>query len=246
MKGDDRMSLLSECSNEQFISIVENSYSIAECEKKIGYNSYSGSVASLIRGRIQELGLSISHFTKVAGQIRTPDNIFVENSTASQRTLRKYYLIGNYTPYICDICGQPPFWNNQTLTLILDHKNGINTDDRLENLHWVCPNCNQQLPTTGSKNTAYKKEIVKNLCIDCGIEISKGSDRCRTCNGKHRENNVVSRETLKHLIRTVPFTEIGRMYGVSDNAIRKWCDKYNLPKKVSEIKTYSNEQWLEI
>lgn len=47
-------------------------------------------------------------------------------------------------------------WNGKELTLILDHKNGINNDDRLENLHWVCPNYNQQLDTTGSKNRAYK------------------------------------------------------------------------------------------
>ena len=42
-----------------------------------------------------------------------------------------------------------PIWQGKPLTLILDHKNGNNRDNRLENLHWVCPNCNQQLPTTG-------------------------------------------------------------------------------------------------
>ena len=34
--------------------------------------------------------------------------------------------------------------------------------------------------------------------------------------------------------------------GVSDNAIRKWCDSYNLPRKVSDIKKYTNEEWNEI
>jgi hypothetical protein len=45
------------------------------------------------------------------------------------------------------------------------------------------------------------------------------------------------------LIRTTPFTQIGKQFNVSDNAIRKWCDKYDLPRKSSEIKKYSNNEW---
>ena len=62
-------------------------------------------------------------------------------------------------------------------------------------------------------------------------------------------NRVVerpNRETLKELIRTTPFTVIGRMYGVTDNAIRKWCKAEKLPFKSTEIKKYTDEQWLEI
>ena len=48
---------------------------------------------------------------------------------------------------------------------------------------------------------------------------------------------------LKELIRTTPFTQIGKMYNVSDNTIRKWCDKYNLPRKATEIKAYQDAEW---
>jgi hypothetical protein len=34
--------------------------------------------------------------------------------------------------------------------------------------------------------------------------------------------------------------------GVTDNAVRKWCDKYKLPRKVSEIKNYTDEEWEKI
>ena len=73
---------------------------------------------------------------------RQENNVFIENSTASQATLRRWYLKGEYTPYVCSICGQEPLWCGKELTLILDHINGKNHDDRLENLRWVCPNCN--------------------------------------------------------------------------------------------------------
>ena len=56
----------------------------------------------------------------------------------------------------------------------------------------------------------------------------------------------ITRDELKDLIRSTPFTQIGIKFGVSDNAIRKWCDKFNLPRKVSEIKQYSDEEWSKI
>ena len=36
------------------------------------------------------------------------------------------------------------------------------------------------------------------------------------------------------------------IYNVSDNAIHKWCDKYDLSRKSSEIKKFSDEEWLKI
>ena len=162
--------------------------------------------------------------------------------------MREWYKKGNYSTYICDICGQEPVWKDKPLTLILDHKNGINNDDRLENLHWVCPNCNAQLDTTNGKNIKHGVHKI-NTCIDCGKIIGRKSIRCIECENKHRileEVQQVSREELKSLIRIMPFTQIGTKFGVSDNAVRKWCDKYKLPRKVKEIKSYSDEEWLKI
>ena len=56
----------------------------------------------------------------------------------------------------------------------------------------------------------------------------------------------VDRQTLKDLIRTTPFLQIGTMFMVSDNAIRKWCEKFNLPKTKKEINSYSDEEWEKI
>lgn len=245
------MSKLYDFSDEDFTKIVKESNSFRELSRKLGYNSHSGDLMNMLKNRISKLNLDISHFlTYGKNRIeRTEENIFIENSTASQKTLRQWYKKGNYTPYICSICGQEPIWQGKELTLILDHINGHNKDDRLENLRWVCPNCNQQLPTTNGKNIAYK-EKVKNYCIDCGKEISRGSLRCIECAAKKRtvplENMPITREKLKELIRTTPFTKIGEMYQVSDNSVRKWCDKFNLPRKVSDIKKYTDEEWKKI
>lgn len=42
---------------------------------------------------------------------------------------------------------------------------------------------------------------------------------------------VITKEELNKLIHEKSFVEIGRMYNVSDNAIRKWCKLYGLPFK---------------
>ena len=239
--------LIDTYTDEEFISIVKNSSNMTEIAKKLGYQAHSGANATRIRKRIDELKISTDHFSLGNKRPikRNEENVFIKNSTASQQTLRRWYIKGNYTPYICSICGQEPFWQGKDLTLILDHINGSNHDDRLENLRWVCPNCNQQLDTTNGKN--IKTLNKKYYCIDCGKEISSGSIRCLQCSSKKRvvplEQMPVTREELKELIRTTPFTIIGEKFGVSDNAIRKWCIKFNLPKRVSEIKQYTDKEW---
>lgn len=82
------------------------------------------------------------------------------------------------------------------------------------------------------------------FCIDCGKEITNGSNRCKKCNSIYqRRVERPSKEELKNLIRNFSFIDIGKKYSVSDNAIRKWCKNYNLPFSKREIKSYSKEEW---
>lgn len=92
---------------------------------------------------------------------------------------------------------------------------------------------------------AIKKK--KNFCIDCKTEISLNAIRCQKCKSIYeRKTERPSREELKNLIRKYPFTQLGKKFGVTDNAIRKWCDSYNLPRKSKEIKNYSDKEWEDI
>lgn len=100
-------------------------------------------------------------------------------------------------------------------------------------------------PLHYSKFDPRNPNKARNYCCDCGIEISKGSNRCIKCDGLYRRKELpLTREELKNLIRTTPFTKIGKMFNVTDNSVRKWCDKCNLPRKASEIKKINDQDWL--
>ena len=78
--------------------------------------------------------------------------IMVENSSYPRHRLKARILEENLIEYRCSCCDIGPEWNGKPMPLILDHINGINNDNRLENLRFVCSNCDTQLPTYKSKN----------------------------------------------------------------------------------------------
>lgn len=144
---------LKDFTKEEIIAKVNKCTSLSALARELNYHS-RGAILGTIKNYLLENDIDFSHFTGLpqGRQLRTPENIFIENSTAAQKVLRRHYKEGNYSPYKCAICGQEPFWNGKELSLTLDHINGNNTDDRLENLRWICPNCDRQLDTYGSKN----------------------------------------------------------------------------------------------
>lgn len=87
----------------------------------------------------------------------------------------------------------------------------------------------------------------KHYCIDCGKLISSNAKRCSQCEQLNRRCvDRPTREELKNLIRNKPFTQIAKLYNVSDNAIRKWCMAMDLPIKKSDINKLSDFEWEKI
>lgn len=96
-------------------------------------------------------------------------------------------------------------------------------------------------------NLAYpiREKVTENICPNCGKNFTgKRKYCCEECARLSQQKvERPERNELKKMIRESTFTFIGKKYGVSDNAIRKWCKSMNLPSKSSDIKKYTEEQW---
>ena len=130
----------------------------------------------------------------------------------------------------------------------------------------VCANCHRgihagilNIPNNWQNfyNDDFAKQLLQekqdlqthkiNYCLRCGKQINQQAKYCVECSHLiARKTDRPPREELKKLIRTIPFTQIAKKYGVTDNAIRKWCDTENLPRKKTDIQKYSDEEWTQL
>lgn len=74
-----------------------------------------------------------------------------------------------------------------------------------------------------------REEKKKNFCVDCGCVIYEESTRCIECNSIFlRKTDRPTKETLTKELKETSFTAVGRKYGVTDNAVRKWAVRYGI------------------
>jgi hypothetical protein len=205
---------------------VKSSFTQKEVLTKLGKQCAGGNYSGL-KKQIDFFGIDNSHFdaSNIRNKkLRTYNEIFrpkkdiseclIENSEYSRTHLKNRLYKEGIKEKKCELCGQGEEWNGNKMSLILDHINGINNDNRLENLRIVCPNCNATLPTHCGGN----KQILNTQ--------TKLKKQIESFKNKRKVKNRPDFETLKIEINNMGYSSTGRKYGVSDNAIRKWIKYY--------------------
>lgn len=153
-----RMSKVYQVSEEEFKKIISSSNSYCDCARKLGMSPYGANSTIQIKKRIAELECDISHFSQTANANKAStkyslEEILIKDSSYSNRAALKLRILdAKLLEYKCALCGNIGEWQGQSLSLQLDHKNGINNDNRLENLRFLCPNCHSQTETYAGKN----------------------------------------------------------------------------------------------
>lgn len=224
---------------------VAASFSYAETLRRLDLCATGGNWRTL-RAWVQRWGLDTSHFDpdiarrqSLRGAARPLNEILVEHSTYSRNHLKDRLYLAGLKERSCELCGQGELWRERRMALILDHINGIRDDNRLENLRIVCPNCAATFQThCGRKNLI---EVANRECTRCGTPFRPKYADHRYCSracgtrapGSHGKPNLplrrVERPPYEELLRAIAETSwsaVGRRYGVSDNAVRKWVRQY--------------------
>ena len=125
--GDDRM----------IKAVAENS-SYLSAAKSLGVS------ITVVTSAVRRLGLSTAHMKHFRGRPSSDAEIFKNGHSKRVSGLRKRFYELDSSKYTCSLCPQGPVWNGKPLKLETHYINGIRTDNRIENLQWLCPNCHSQ------------------------------------------------------------------------------------------------------
>lgn len=150
-------------------------------------------------------------------------DILTTNSKYNRRDLKKRLISENILEYKCSQCGIGNNWQGNLLTLQLDHINGVSDDNTLSNLRLLCPNCHSQTDTFAGRSLRKKY-----YCPTCNEEMFKTSEKCNKCAGQEKRKFNPTRQELECLIQSHSMVAVGKIFGVSDNAVRKRCIKFGI------------------
>ena len=150
---------------EQIQEIVSSSFSTREVARKLGYSCNGGGTMESIKKMYQEYEIDTSHF-KGQGWNKNNYNYdaFTTNSYKKNGKTLRIPLI-QLRGQKCECCGLTE-WLGQPINLEVHHINGDRTDNRLENLQLLCPNCHSYTPTfskKGDKRQISDEEFVNAL-----------------------------------------------------------------------------------
>jgi 5-methylcytosine-specific restriction endonuclease McrA len=196
-------------------SVIRDSSSMSEVIRKLGNRTNNGFVTYLSK-RAKKFGIDTSHFKTKSRQIsdyyyrKYPLEDYLSGAREiGSSSLKQKLVRAKLKEDKCEECGLAE-WKGIRISLHLHHIDENHENNKLDNLMILCPNCHSYYH---NKDKKRKK-------------IAKGNKIAATL---HKDQRKVVRPSYTSLIQTtseIGFSATGRMYGVSDNAIRKWIKMY--------------------
>lgn len=237
--------------DEQLVNATKVSNSHAGVLKELGLTP-SGGNYKVIKKTISDLKIDISHFTgqgwnkggKFQPKPAQPlSEILIKNSSyTSSYKLKNRILKEELKDHKCENCGNME-WMGRKIPLELHHINGDHSDNRLENLQLLCPNCHALTDNYRGKNILKKSNIEKN-----SLELSSKtvkpkkevvfSQRRITKKSKKPDKDSL----LSKIIELKSTIAVGEFFKVSERTIRNWIKQLGIKDEVDEIRRSSRNK----
>jgi 5-methylcytosine-specific restriction endonuclease McrA len=222
---------------------VVSSVSFAQVIGKIGLHVSGGNYRT-VKSHIKRLNLDISHFLGKSwnkGNIIGLDNglkrelsvYLVENSTYTNGGyLKKRLIKEGYFKHKCYRCGRTT-WFNEPIPLDIEHKNGIHTDNRIENLTLLCPNCHAQTPTYCGRNLKNVNSKIKERALETKQRdnVRKGESLKKLLEKYKKEKTIKNNERFYFfkgisVLDKNTIEEAKTLLGLSEYRIKKLYKEY--------------------
>ena len=234
--------------DDQLIDAVNTSQNYSQVLKKLGLRLCGGTHAN-IKLNIKRLKLNTEHFSlsgwctgkhheRLISFVKIPtEKILIKDSeyTSTHRLKKRLYKEG-LLKEACSCCGLGPEWQEKFISLQLDHKDGDRCNNQIDNLRILCPNCHSQTESFCGKKKKkqrikverkIRKTICVNECVFCNLQYEAKDKKQKYCSYECHKKSLrkikrPSKEQLLAEISQSNYVQVGKKYGVSDNAIRKW------------------------
>jgi hypothetical protein len=219
---------------------VVESYSFAQILRKIGLRDV-GSNYGTLKKALKKFKINFETNFKIINNLYSKglplDKILVENSTYSNtNALKKKLIKKGFFEYKCYGCNRTE-WEGHQIPIKLEHKNGVRTDNRIENLTILCPNCHALTDTFCGKNT-YKYKNNKKIMQKKEFNMTKNKKDSKNLRllTKEKIKKIREREKNKRLkdLKNIDSKKYGwimklsRKWGVSHTQVRRYL-KNNFP-----------------
>lgn len=210
-----------------YINLIKQSESLIDVCRKANIVPTTGNYNTL-KKIIKEEKIDISHFKRFSQNINTKKRNISEylnnNHQISSYKLKNRLLNEGYKKYVCEKCGNTE-WFGKPIPLELHHINGDNTDNRLENLQILCPNCHACTDNYGGKNQHIN--INKKYCQRCGKELNENQTKFCSIDCAYKNRTIkISKEKCD---------EIVLKYNTNDSILKIAKDTNHCVKTIKRI-----------